>query len=290
LRCLFDPLPMPCAQDLLWARSRGDCLQAELNNGIGRLKLDRREIAVDRSDVLRSTLTSRSKHMRRPRISIASVLVVIGIVGVALAAHRNPSHLWANGLYTLAFGTLLVAAVNVVYGWAERRAYWMGFLICGGAYFVVCSVPGLRDSVGPRLVTVAILDLLYPHNSTPTAQQWTSSVAGYVSAPGLIVNSNAGMIIDSSPVALTPFWTTTSSVPPPIPQNAWLAWTAPDHSYGVGYQIGSVSLVSSDSYRQIGHSLFTVLAGTFGSIYARGRYRARAASEVAKQSGGDATV
>jgi hypothetical protein len=224
--------------------------------------------------------------MRRPRFSIASMLVVIGILGVALAAHRSPSHLWANAVYTFAFGTLLVAIVNAVYGWREQRAFWMGFLLCGGAYFAVYSVPGLRDSVCPRLVTVAILDFLYPHNITPASQQWISSVAGYVGTPGMIVNGTPGMIIDSSPVALTPFWTTTPTVAPPTAVTPWLAWTEPDHTFGVGYQIGSVSLASSDSYRQIGHSIFTLLVGIFGGSYARSRYRARAARAVAEESRG----
>ena len=224
--------------------------------------------------------------MRRLRFSIASMLVVIGILGVALAAHRSPSHLWANAVYTVAFGTLLVAIVNAVYGWREQRAFWMGFLVCGGAYFAVYSVPGIRDSVCPRLVTVAILDLLYPHNNMAVYPQWTSNIAGYVGTPGVIVNGSPGMIIDSSPVALTPYWTTTATVAPPTPTSRWLAWTEPDLSFGVGYQIGSVSLASSDSYRQIGHSIFTLLAGIFGGSYARSRYRARAARQVAEEPRG----
>ena len=224
--------------------------------------------------------------MRRPRFSIASMLVVIGILGVALAAHRSPSHLWANAVYTVAFGTLLVAIVNAVFGWREQRAFWMGFLVCGGAYFGVYSVPGIRDSVCPRLVTVAILDLLYPHNNMAVYPQWTSTIAGYVGTPGMIVNGTPGMIIDSSPVALTPYWTTTATVTPPTPVTPWLAWTMPDHTYGVGYQIGSVSLASSDSYRQIGHSIFTLLVGIFGGSYARSRYRARPATDAAEESRG----
>ena len=206
--------------------------------------------------------------MRRPRFSIASMLLAIGILGVALAAHRSPSHLWANAVYTIAFGMLMVAIVNAVYGWREQRAFWMGFLLCGGAYFAVYSVPGLRDSVCPRLVTVAILDLLYPHNNMPAQRQWIDVFAGYVGNSGVIVNNASGMIMDSSPVALTPIWTTGATVMTPTPASTWLAWTEPDHTFGVGYQIGSVSLASSDSYRQIGHSIFTLLVGIFGGSFA----------------------
>ena len=103
--------------------------------------------------------------MRLPRFSIASVLAVIAIFAVALAALRSPSYLWANVTFSLSLGALVVAIVNVVYGRGAGRAYWFGFLLCGGIYFAVCSMAGLRDSVCPRLVTEAVLDFVYPHLS-----------------------------------------------------------------------------------------------------------------------------
>lgn len=105
--------------------------------------------------------------MRLPRFSIASLLVVIGILGVALAALRNPSYLWANVTFSVAFVMLVVAIINAVYGCAARRAYWFGFALFGGAYFAVCSIPGLRDSICPRLASEVLFDLLYPAFAPP---------------------------------------------------------------------------------------------------------------------------
>ena len=53
----------------------------------------------------------------------------------------------------------------------------------------------------------------------------------------------------------------------------WAAWTQPDRTVGVGYQIGSVSLGSSEAFRQIGHSMFTLLVAVLGGTFARHRYR-----------------
>jgi hypothetical protein len=55
----------------------------------------------------------------------------------------------------------------------------------------------------------------------------------------------------------------------PAPVSRWVAWTTPDHDNGVGYQIGTVSLVSSAPFRQIGHSLLTLLIAALAGIYAR---------------------
>ena len=104
--------------------------------------------------------------MRLPRFSIASVLAVIGIFAVALAALRSPSYLWANVTFSLALGALVVAIVNVSYGREVGRAYWLGFSLCGGIYFAICSMPGLRDSVCPRLATEVFLT-----SSIPTCRQ-----------------------------------------------------------------------------------------------------------------------
>jgi len=53
----------------------------------------------------------------------------------------------------------------------------------------------------------------------------------------------------------------------------WAAWTEPDRSVGVGYRIGTVSLRSSEAFRQIGHSLFTLLVAVLGGTFARHRFR-----------------
>ena len=106
--------------------------------------------------------------MRRPHFTIASLLAVIGILGVALAALRNPSYLWANVTFSLAFAALVLAIINAVYGRGARRAYWVGFTLCGGTYFAVCWMPGLHESVCPRLATEVIFDFLYPHIAPPS--------------------------------------------------------------------------------------------------------------------------
>ena len=192
--------------------------------------------------------------MRRPRFPIAGVLTIIGILGVALAAFRDPSYLRANITFSVAFAALVLAIINVLHGRGARRACWAGFALCGWAYFSICSVPGLREALCPRLVTEVVLDLLYPH------------VAPQPPPPraGIAVNSRAlyTIAVGTGPSA------------PSTPESRWSAWSRPDRTVGVGYPIGTVSLVSSEAFRQIGHSLAALLAAVLGGLHARGRYTA----------------
>jgi hypothetical protein len=223
--------------------------------------------------------------MRRARYSIANLLAVIGVLAVAMAALRNPSYLWANVTFSLAFTCLAVAIINAVYGQGARRAYWFGFSVCGGAYFAVCSMPGLRESVCPRLATEVVFDHLYPIVAPPDAvpsQPTMNGMMGQMQAQMLVrlqtqLNGMTGTA--SQPSEFVP------AGEPPGPASSslegrWAAWNATDRSNGVGYQIGTVLLVSSDPFRQIGHSLATLLLALLGGVYARGRYEAAQARNV----------
>jgi hypothetical protein len=235
--------------------------------------------------------------MRATRVSIGSLLAVIGIFGVALAALRNPSYLWANAAFTTALAAVMAAVVNTVFGRGSRRAYWIGFALFGGIYLSICSMPALRDSVCPRLVTEAILDVVYALMA-PDAPQASASftitamvnggpvvlspalgVPAPMPAPpvppiALSARVGSGPTQNSAPAlpmpALPPLM-----IPPPPPQpDPWTAWTAPDRS--IVYGIGSIAHASSEAFRQIGHSLTALLVATLGGVFARHRYHAYA--------------
>ncbi len=100
--------------------------------------------------------------MRTPRFSIGTLLAIIAILGVAMAALRSPSYLWAGVTFTLALLAVMAAVVCAVAARGVRRAYWLGFSLFGGTYLAICTVPGLHDTVCPRLATEALFDFIYP--------------------------------------------------------------------------------------------------------------------------------
>jgi hypothetical protein len=72
---------------------------------------------------------------------------------------------------------------------------------------------------------------------------------------------------------VAPYGTFTGVPPSPGTFKArWNAWTEPDRSDGVGWQIGNFALQSTAPFRRIGHSLLTFACAALGGAYAGRRY------------------
>lgn len=185
----------------------------------------------------------------RPRVSIRRMLALIVAFAVALAALRSPSNFWANTLFTLTLAALVVSVINVVYSRARVRAFWVGFLIAGSAYFLLHWVPPFGD----RLVSVPLLDILYPHLVPPEP---TRPVARASAGRTQVILVSRGAFGG-----------------PPLPDpGRWAVWTEPDRGSGVGATIGSIYMTSPEPYQLIGHSLLTLVVAALGGLYARRRY------------------
>lgn len=230
--------------------------------------------------------------MKWPRFTIRGLIIVIAILGATLAALRSPSLLVANSVFSLALGSLLIATVNVfISGWDAGRAYWLGFFCVGGAYFAVCFIPGLRESICPRLATEAVLDFAYPFMAPPelpavpsTGATSAGSGAGTMNTAVTMHMMMQGQMMGSPGGATRWVRTTALADGSQASESRWSVWTEPDRSTGVGYQLGTIALVSSEPFRTIGHSMFVLVLGMLGAAYARRRYTAWLAREQARDA------
>jgi hypothetical protein len=215
-----------------------------------------------------------------PRSSIARLVALVALCGVAFAALRSPSQLWASALFALALGSLPVALIHVLYLRGRRRAFWAGFLICGSAYFAASLGPWFRDEFGPRMVTTALLDLLYVQVSPPATAPNNGWTAGTAAAPPPTsgwsgANAGGPVTISGGPgMTAAVLAQVVAGSPPAAPTTRWDAWTVPDRADGVGYQVGQLALASTAPFRRIGHSLLTLLIAALGGCYARYRFAA----------------
>jgi hypothetical protein len=196
----------------------------------------------------------------KPRITIAQLAVAVAFCGVAFSALHSPSQLWANALYTTVFVALVLAAINVLFSRGRSRAFWAGFLIAGGTYFVTYAVPTLRESICPRLLTEPLLDMLYANVAPPLTVP--VQLTGELS-----VDTGTEMAMMSM-MSRKPG----SPVPALVPMSRWAMWTEPERFEGVGYTIGVIRLVSPEPFRQIGHALLILLFAFVGGVYARHRF------------------
>jgi hypothetical protein len=82
--------------------------------------------------------------MQNVRFSIARLLGVILTCGILFAGLRSGSNDWFESIYTLAFITLVDAAIAARY----RCGFWYGFAVAGLAYFVVGFGPWIGSPAG----------------------------------------------------------------------------------------------------------------------------------------------
>jgi hypothetical protein len=108
------------------------------------------------------------------RFSIANALAAMAFVCVGLAALRSDSGLVA-GLMTLGtLGLITTAAVGSLYGRDQSRAFWLGVLVFGGAFFVVTNsalfAPAKAEIIAP-------MQIFY-------REYWSATIPNWVNAFG----------------------------------------------------------------------------------------------------------
>jgi hypothetical protein len=118
--------------------------------------------------------------MEHSRLSIAGLLAIILAAAIGIACLSRPSCLAASAMFSLLLTSLAVALIGVLYRGGERRAFWTGFLACGTLYAVLSLAPWFDRHVSHRLITTAMLDILYPkmppleYTADPQKDAWTS--------------------------------------------------------------------------------------------------------------------
>lgn len=168
--------------------------------------------------------------MIRARTSVASLLVFVGLMSVGFAALRVSSRLWANAMFSLAFGLLLVAVAGSIYRRGGVRAFCAGSALFGWAYFLATLGPSPLNALRDSMITTPLLIFL--------EAQMLEDVP--VSPPGMARGLVAPTRRSSNFVELSP----------------WSHWTATDRS----------NPFSSDSFNKIGHSLFCIGVALAGGV------------------------
>jgi hypothetical protein len=216
------------------------------------------------------------------RFSIARLVAVIVLCGVAFAATASPSNLWANATFTLALGVLVAGLVPLIVDRGRRRAFWFGFAVGGWAYFACAFGPWLADTVGPRLVTTAFLDIVYPHlvpaEPSPTpAMGGGNGIMGMGPSSGGMGSMDMGAMMGA--MGRRMLGRTVSGGmggPPPTQPTRWDRWTQLDRTpNSPTTRVGSMLLTSPVTFRTIGHSLFTLLIAYTTGVWARHRFDRR---------------
>jgi hypothetical protein len=179
----------------------------------------------------------------RARFTVAGLLGLVGGIGVAFAALKSPSPLWAWTFVGVALASLAASLVGAAFARGRRRAYWSGYAACGWPYFAAVFVPGLSEVIGPWLPTTPAIAALYRRiEPTPTLLFMDGEIVFKSYLEG---RSSA----DRRP-----------------------SWTRPDRTTGAVYSRAGVTTTPPRTFRFICHSILTMLFASLGGAFARRRY------------------
>jgi hypothetical protein len=195
--------------------------------------------------------------MRKLRFNIASLLVLILVLGVSFAALRESSDLWESGLFTGTVGILLISVLLAVHRTEARRAFWIGFALFGWIYVGLALAP----SVESRLITTKLL--AYLDSKVPGRQAGIVTLQISGTGPGAANGQiqNLAFTIDGSQLA-TSSWGKVK---------LWNVTT--------GKLLGGWG-GTTENFVRIGHSLFALLVGSFGGKLARRLCQASSPTEI----------
>ena len=183
--------------------------------------------------------------MRPFRFSIATMLGVVLLVAVALAALRASTDAWDSGVLGLTLLILLAAILLAIHLTERRRASWLGFALFGWAYLIASLIP----PVGSRLPTT--MGLAFIDTKIPGRQRaWVTAVLAYTSTAGTnpvqgYVYPQQGNTLVASPQGGVWLWDATTGKPLAGPGG------------------------STESFIRIGHSLLALALAFLGGHLSR---------------------
>jgi hypothetical protein len=94
--------------------------------------------------------------MRRFRFHLGTLVILVLLLGVGLAALRQSSETWDSSIFSITLGVLLISILLAVHRSENRRAFWLGFALFGSVYLGLSFVPSTES----RLITTKALTYL----------------------------------------------------------------------------------------------------------------------------------
>jgi cbb3-type cytochrome oxidase subunit 3 len=87
--------------------------------------------------------------MRHFRFHLGTLVILILLLGVGLAALRESNETWESSIFSITLGILLISILLAVHRTEKKRAFWLGFALFGSAYLAISLVPSIES----RLIT-----------------------------------------------------------------------------------------------------------------------------------------
>ena len=218
--------------------------------------------------------------MRKIRFHIGSIVILILLVAVCLAALRESNQIWDSSVFSITLGTLFMSILLTIYRLRPKRAFWLGFALAGWTYLGFTLVPSIES----RLITSKAL--IYFDSKVPRSLM---ARLGYFENHGYFENDNDAtvdlyvansqahaMVVDKGNGAIAGATPNTGSNSA-INRASGNGWVFLLNSVG-RWMRGSVG--SPENFVRIGHSLFALVVAVVGGQVSRQLYaKNRAATQ-----------
>ena len=113
--------------------------------------------------------TTAPRPMRRLRLSIAQIMLLVLLIGLAIGVLRSPSPLLARVTWTSTAALLCWAIVAAIFRPVRHRAFWSGFAVFGWVHLVLIfelyRLHALNPDLAPppSLLTSDLIEYLWQH-------------------------------------------------------------------------------------------------------------------------------
>jgi hypothetical protein len=91
------------------------------------------------------------------RFSIRTLMAVIVLAAVGMAALKNAGEAWDGIILMAAMAAVGVAILAAIFSRGREQAWWIGFALFGGGYLQLAAGPWTGDAFRQRLVTTSLI-------------------------------------------------------------------------------------------------------------------------------------
>ena len=205
------------------------------------------------------------------RFSVRSLMALVLMSAVGLAALRNANELWAGTMLLVAYGAVATAVMGALILRRGERYGWAGFAVFSGGYLAIAIGPLLNDVYQSRLGTSNLLTYVYSQVVADSSMRTLGmlqrqrlatmrrieSVSAVTQGPELVALTNRVGKLDAEIAQVQAS---------EGPVNRW--------------RLLLPGAVHHDHFFCVGHSLFALLSGLLGTAVARGFYARRVRDEL----------
>jgi hypothetical protein len=220
-----------------------------------------------------------------PRFSLSAVMGFVLVSAVGLAALRNANEVWVGILLMLVAGMVGVALLGVFFERGRNNAWWAGFAVFAGSYLTLAFGPWCKDQIQPKLATTQFFG--YVHSQITLSSTSEPSI-------NELLNVRLNSLLEEQRY-LQRLVTNPDDLSLKLMQNkvndlkAQLGGsTKPAASYARTkvWQFLLPGASTGESFIQVAHCLFAILAGWLGAMVATRFYVTRQRRELTAVSSG----